>query len=72
MPSRKYDISSTELSLIIVLQLGFCLLLLAQIADATSGYETLLGVAGYLVGGVTVVGAVLILVARRRFGLEIN
>lgn len=70
MPSREYDTSVIELLLVIVFQLGFCILLLAEIADATRGYGTLLGLAGYLVGGLTVVGALLTLLVRRTFGLE--
>ena len=72
MPSSKYDTSVTELSFVIVFQLGFCILLLAEIADATRGYGTLVGLAGYLVGGLTVVGAVLVSLGRRKFGLENN
>lgn len=68
MPSSEYHIAATELSLVIVFQLGFCLLLLSEIADATRGYGTVLGLAGSLVGGLTVVGALLVLLARRRFG----
>ncbi len=64
MPSSKYNISLPELSLVIVFQLGFCILLLAEIADATQGYGTLLGMAGSFVGGLTVVGALLALLAR--------
>jgi hypothetical protein len=47
-------------------------LLLAEVADATRGYGTLLGLAGYIVGGLSVVGALLTLVVRRRFGLRNN
>lgn len=72
MPSSEYGTSVTELSLVIVFQLGFCILLLAEVADATRGYGTLLGLAGYLVGGLTVVGALLTLLVRRRAGLENN
>lgn len=72
MPSGKSVTSVTELSLVIVFQLGFCILLLAEVADATRGYGTLLGLAGYLVGGLTVVGSVLTLLVRRRFRLENN
>jgi len=67
-----YDPSGTELSLVIVFQLGVCTLLLAEIANATRGYETLIGLAGYLVGGISVIGVVLILLARRRFRLLPN
>jgi hypothetical protein len=68
MPASEYDVSATDLSLVTVFQLGFCLPLLAEVADATRGYGTLLGLAGYVVGGPTAVGAALTLLVRRRVG----
>jgi hypothetical protein len=69
MSSSAYDASVTDLLFVVVFQLGFCMLLLAEVADATRGYGTLLGLAGYVVGGLTAVGALLALLVRRRFGL---
>jgi hypothetical protein len=70
MSSSDYDTSLTELTLVIVFQLGFCILLLAQIVDATRGFGTLPGLIGYLLGGGTAVGALLTVLVRRRAGLE--
>ena len=64
MPSTVYDSWVPDLLLLIAVQLGFCILLLAAIATATRGYDTFLEFAGQIVGGVTIGGAVLILVGR--------
>ena len=72
MPSSESGISVIELLLVIVFQFGVCILLLAEIADATSGYPTLLGLIGYIAGGLTVVGSLLPLLMPQRFGLENN
>jgi hypothetical protein len=61
MPSNDYDASVPGLLLVIVFQLGVCILLLAGIVDAVHGQETLLGLAGYLIGGLVIAGALLTL-----------
>jgi hypothetical protein len=44
--------------LAIALQLGVCIVLLAETATAVRGYTTLVGMAGYVVGVLTIVGSV--------------
>ena len=68
MPSDAYSPSVRDLLLVIVFQLAVCTLLLVEIANATRGYDSLLGLAGQLVGGVMAVGAMLIVLARRGWG----
>ncbi len=59
MPSRAYRLSIRSLLLVIVFQLGFCILLLAEVVNATRGYGTLLTLISGFAGGVMVVGALL-------------
>ncbi len=59
MPSSAFRLSIRSLLLVIVFQLGFCILLLADVANTTRGYGTLLTLSSGLAGGVTVVGALL-------------
>ena len=59
MPSSTYHPSIRSLLLVIVFQLGFCILLLADVANATRRYGTLLTLISGLAGGVTVVAALL-------------
>jgi len=61
-----YDPSETEIGLVIVLQLGICILLLAELVDGVQGYDTLIGLGGKLVGTVMVFGAVILLFRRRQ------
>ncbi|EMA68184.1 hypothetical protein C461_06369 [Halorubrum aidingense JCM 13560] len=61
MPSNDYDASVPGLLLVIVFQLGVCILLLSQIADAVREQGTLLGLAGYLIGGLVIAGALVTL-----------
>ena len=68
MPSNGRVTSVTELSLVIVFQLGVCIFLLAQIVDATRGFGTLPGLVGYLIGGGTATGALLTGLVRRKLG----
>ena len=70
MPSNGRVTSVTELSLVIVFQLGVCIFLLAQIVDATRGFGTLPGLVGYLIGGGTATGALLTGLVRRKIGVE--
>lgn len=62
------DPSITELLLVIVFLLGLCVLFLAEITNATSGYDTTISLAGQLLGSLIAVGALLILLMRRRVG----
>ncbi|WP_426961894.1 hypothetical protein [Haloparvum alkalitolerans] len=66
MPSTVSDPPVTELLLVIVFQLGVCILFLAEVADAARGYETLSSLAGQLVGTATAVGGLALLFVRRR------
>ncbi len=66
MSSNVSDPPVTELLLVIVFQLGVCILFLAEVADAARGYDTLSSLAGQLVGTVTAVGAVTLLFVRRK------
>jgi len=68
MPSNIVDPSITELLLVIVSLLGLCVLFLAEITNATSGYDTTIGSLGQLLGSLIAVGALLILLVRRRVG----
>lgn len=61
------DPSATDLRLVIVFQLGVCILLLAGVVNGTQGYETTLGLVGKLVGGVMIVGTAGIVLPRWRF-----
>ena len=54
-------LSVRRLLLVVVLLLGLCVVLLGVIANATRGYDTLVGRIGTLVGGVTALGALLAL-----------
>ena len=68
MPSNIADPSIPELLLVIVFLLGLCVLFLAEITNATSGYDTTIGLVGQLLGSLIAVGALLILLMRRRVG----
>lgn len=68
MSSNIVDPSITELLLVIVFLLGLCVLFLAEITNATSGYDTTIGLAGQLLGSLIAVGALLILLMRQRVG----
>ena len=68
MPSTIVDPSITELLLVIVFLLGLCVIFLAEITNATNGYDTTIGLVGQLLGSVIAVGALLILLMRRRVG----
>jgi len=59
MPSSTSHLPIRGLLLVIVFQLGICILLLADVANATRGYGTLLTLMGGVAGGVTVAGALL-------------
>lgn len=59
MPFSDYRHSIRLLLFVIVFQLGLCILLLADVANATRGYGTLLTLLIGLAGVVTVAGAVL-------------
>jgi len=65
MASSVYDPPVSGLLLIVVFQLGICIMLLATVANGVQGYETLTGSAGYLIGGTTAVGALLVGLQRR-------
>lgn len=66
MPSTVYDPTVTDLLLVIVFQLGLCILLLGSITNATQGYDTAPGLFGQVVGSLTAVGAVLAFLVQRR------
>lgn len=70
MSSNIFDPSITELLLVIVFLLGLCVLFLAEITNATSGYDTTIGFVGQLLGSLISAGALLILLRRRRVGAE--
>jgi hypothetical protein len=70
VPSNVYDTSVTQLLLVVVFQLGVCTLLLAEIAIAVRGYDTLPVSSGQLIGVALAAGALLTLFARRRNGIE--
>lgn len=59
MASSVYDPSVSGILLIVVFQLGICIILLATVANGAQGYGTLTGSAGYLIGGATAAGALL-------------
>lgn len=60
MPSTTHSSSIRNLLLIIVVQLGFCMILLAEVANAARGYGTLVTLAGFIVGSMMIVGAILV------------
>lgn len=68
MSSNIVDPTITELLLVIVFLLGLCVLFLAEITNATSGYDTTIGLVGQLLGSLVAVGALLLLLLRRRVG----
>lgn len=68
MSANIVDPSITELLLVIVFLLGLCVLFLAEITNATSGYVTTIGLVGTLIGSIVSVGALLILFLRRIVG----
>ena len=70
MSSTIVNPSITELLLVIVFLLGFCVLLLAEITNATSGYDTTIGSVGQLLGSLIAGGALLIILIRHRVGAE--
>jgi hypothetical protein len=67
MSSTIFDPSLTELLLVIVFLLGLCVLFLAELTNATSGYDTTMGFVGQLLGSLISLGALLILLRRSRF-----
>ena len=67
MSSGVSNLQVRDLLLVVVFQLGLCVLLLAEIVNATSGSDTLLGLAGQLLGGVIAVGALTLLLLRYRY-----
>jgi|AntRauTorcE11898_2_1112593.scaffolds.fasta_scaffold35896_2 hypothetical protein len=69
MPSNIVDPSVTELLLVIVSLLGLCILFLAEITNATSGYDTTIGLVGQLLGSLIAIGALVILLLRRKVGI---
>lgn len=60
MPSTTHSASIRNLLLIIVVQLGFCMILLAEVANAARGYGTLVTLAGFLVGGMMIASAIFV------------
>lgn len=68
MPSNIVDPSITDLLLVIVFLLSICVFILAEITNATSGYDTTIGLVGQLLGSLIAVGALLILLMRHRLG----
>ncbi|WP_276271112.1 hypothetical protein [Haloarcula litorea] len=63
MTSVSNSRSVRDLLLVVVFQLGVGLVLVADAANAARGYGTLLGDVGQLVGGLTALGALLVLAA---------
>lgn len=61
MPSETYGRSIRNLLLVIVFQLGLGIFVLAEVLDAARGYETVLSPVVQLIGGVTAVGALVVL-----------
>jgi len=61
MPSDTFGRSVRSPLFVIVFQLGCCLVVLAEVANAARGYSELLPLVAQLIGGVTAVGALLIL-----------
>lgn len=70
MPSQTFGPSVRELLLVIVFLLGFCVLLLVEVTNATRGYGTTIGLIGRFVGTVTVLGALLTAFVERKFDLR--
>ncbi|MDS0282384.1 hypothetical protein [Haloarcula onubensis] len=66
MPSTVDNPTVTDLLLVIVFQLGLCVLLLGAITNATQGFDTALGSLGQVVGSLTAVGALVALLVQRR------
>lgn len=69
MPSNAYDPPVSDLLLLLVFQLGVCILFLAAVADAARGYDTLLSMVGQLIGSTTAIGALAVLIVRYRLGI---
>lgn len=66
MAATMSDPPVAGLLLIMVFQLGICLLLLATVADAAQGYDTAVGSLGRVAGALTAGGALVTVVLRRR------
>lgn len=60
MPSSLARPSIRELLLVIVFQLGFSIVLLGEVVNATRGYDTVLGQFGQLLGAALAVGALVV------------
>jgi hypothetical protein len=63
MPSDRYGRSIRNSLLVIVFQLGLCIIVLAAVVNAARGYSTLLPTIMQLLGGATAIGALLALYA---------
>ena len=70
MPSNTYIPSNTAIGLVIVAQLGICILLLGGVMNGVHGYDTVIGLGSQIIGSVIALGALLLLVERRMWGLE--
>ena len=70
MPSNVYTPSSTAIGLVIVAQLGVCILLLGGVMNGVHGHDTLIGLSSQIIGIAIALGALLPLMMRRRLGLE--
>ena len=66
MPSDPFTPSVRDLLLVVVFQLGVCLIALAELVDATAGFDTLVGLFGRSVGAVTVLSVIGVRLLRRR------
>lgn len=64
MPSEEYDQSIRILLFVIVFQLGICVIVLGDVANAARGYGGIISNVAQLIGGVTAAGALLKLLFR--------
>lgn len=61
-----YNPSDTEIGLVVVIQFGICILLLATIVNGVKGYETLVGLGGQITGVTMALGATVIILLRQQ------
>lgn len=72
MPSDRDSRSIRNLLLVIVFQLGLCVIVLAEVANAAREYSTLLPTVAQLVGSVTAVGALLAFLVKSSPGRNVD
>ena len=70
VPSNRFTPSNTAIGLVVIAQLGMCILLLGGVVNGVHGSDTLIGLGGQVVGIAVALGALALLLVRRRLGLD--